>query len=236
MSKDNYEIVSINIDQLGSDINIPQGGADEKKIKIFQVEKNNEDIRKTVLQNAIKMLTERGLLKKENLDKNIQMVINTQSDDYTYTINLDNPKNKNDNKLIIKIMHQKITSISKQSSISEFLLKYKEVPKIIIVHDITTKAQQQISNSYEKTEIFLEKELMVNLVDNMLVPKYEIIDQHNENYKNFYIDYKCKKRNVPRMLSTDPVAKYYGLKKGDIARVIRSSETSIISPFYRLIV
>jgi len=37
-------------------------------------------------------------------------------------------------------------------------------------------------------------------------------------------------------LSTDPVAKYYGLKKGDIVRIIRSSETSIVSPFYRLIV
>jgi len=233
MSKDNYEIVSINIDQFGSDINFSQGGSDDKKIKIFQVEKNNEDIRKTILQNSVKMLTERGLLKKENLDKNIKMIIDTQSDDYTYTINLDNPKNKNDTKLIIKIMYQKITSISKQSNISEFLLKYKEMPKIIIVNDITTKALQQIANNYLKTEVFLEEDLMINLVDNMLVPKYEIIDQNNDN---FYVDYKCKKRNIPRMLSTDPVAKYYGLKKGDIVRIIRSSETSIVSPFYRLIV
>jgi DNA-directed RNA polymerase subunit H (RpoH/RPB5) len=233
MSKDNYEIVSINIDQFGSDINFSQGGSDDKKIKIFQVEKNNEDIRKTILQNSVKMLTERGLLKKENLDKNIKMIIDTQSDDYTYTINLDNPKNKNDTKLIIKIMYQKITSISKQSNISEFLLKYKEMPKIIIVNDITTKALQQIANNYLKTEVFLEEDLMINLVDNVLVPKYEIIDQNNDN---FYVDYKCKKRNIPRMLSTDPVAKYYGLKKGDIVRIIRSSETSIVSPFYRLIV
>lgn len=229
--------------------NLNQTGAASKKtnetqsltennssFKIFQIEKNNEDIRKTVLMNTVKMLTERGLLKKENLEGNIKMLTSVQSDDYSYTINLDNYKDENDKSISLKIMHQKITAISKQSTISEFLIKNKDVPKIIIVKNINTKAIQYISTNFTKTEIFLENELMINLIDNVLVPKYELIDRESETYKNFCSDYKCKKKNVPRALISDPVARYYNLKKGDLVRVIRPSETSVNSPMYRLII
>ena len=204
--------------------------------KIFQLEKNNEDIRKTVLTNVIKIFTERKLLKRENLEDNIKKLTSTHSDDYTYVLNMENYKNESDKKCIIKIFNQKITAISKQSGISDFLIKFKDTPKLIIVKSISTKASQHVINNYPKTEIFLESYLMINLIENILVPKYEILDPDSDDFKNFFEQYQCKKRQIPKMYTTDPVGKYYNLKKFDLVRIIRPSETSGESPFYRLLI
>jgi DNA-directed RNA polymerase subunit H (RpoH/RPB5) len=200
--------------------------------KIFQIEKNNEDIRKNVLTNIIKMLTERKLLNQADLEENINKLVNTQSDDHSYIINVNHP----DKYYAIKIMHQKITAISKQSGISDFLNKYKDNPKIVVVKGINTKAQQYIMNNYTKTEVFLDYELMINLVDHILVPRYEVLDTESDEFINFRETFHCKKRNIPKLLHTDQAARYYNLKPGNIVRVIRVSETTAYAPFYRLVI
>ncbi|QKF94069.1 DNA-directed RNA polymerase subunit 5 [Fadolivirus algeromassiliense] len=204
--------------------------------KIFQIEKSPDDIRKTVLTNIVKMLTERNLINKENLEKNIETLLSTTTDDHTYSITLDNYKNNDDKIIFIKMFHQKISAISKQSGISDYLNKYKDKPKLIIVKGINTKAEQSILNNYPKTEIFLENELMINIIDNILVPRYEILDHETDDFKQFCELYNCKKRNIPKLYSHDPMAKYYNLKKGDIVRIIRASETAGLSSFYRIVI
>ena len=48
--------------------------------------------------------------------------------------------------------------------------------------------------------------------------------------------YKLKKVEMPKMFSTDPVARYYNLKENDIIRIIRPSITSGYTVFYRIII
>lgn len=201
--------------------------------KIFQIEKNNEDIRKTVLTNLIKMLTERKLLQSENFDENIKNILNVVPDDLTYKIKLDSEKQET---IIVRIIPQKITSISKQSNINEFLNAFYDSHKIVIVKGISTKAHQYIINNYNRTEIFLEEFLMINLIDHQFVPRYELIDHETDDFKKFCQIYQCKKRNIHKLLINDPVTKYYNLKKGDIVRIIRPSETTGYSASYRLVV
>jgi len=198
--------------------------------KIFQLEKNSDDVRRTVLTNIIKMFTERKLFNADKLDENIKKVADMESDEYLYIINIDNYK------CVIKIFNQKITGISKQSGISDFLNKYKDMQKLIVVKSITTKAAQHVSNNYPKTEIFLENELMINLIENTLVPRYEILEHETDDFKTFCEQYQCKKRNIPKLYANDPMARYYNLKRNDIVRVIRPSETSGQSAFYRLVI
>lgn len=202
-------------------------------LKIFQVEKNNNDIRKIILTNIVKMLTERKMLKEENIEININKLINIKNEDHVYILELDNLNNK---KIMIKLFNQKISSISKQSPISDFLNKFRDIDKIIIVKNINTKSSQHILNNYPKTEIFTENQLMINLIDNIFVPRYENLDHDSDDFKNLCNLYNCKKRNIPKIYKTDPMAKYYNLKKGDIVRIIRSSENSGSSPFYRLVI
>jgi DNA-directed RNA polymerase I, II, and III subunit RPABC1 len=180
------------------------------------------------------MLSERGLLKYENLENNIKSLTNKISDEMTYIIKLDKYNNEDDEFYAIKFIPQKITAINKASGISEFLNKYKNKPNIVIVKSISGKAIQTVANNYPKAGIFSEDELMINLVEHDLVPQHEILSQSDA--VKVLNKYNCIKRNLPRILSTDPVAKYYNMKPGDICRIIRPSKTSGFVPFYRLVI
>ena len=45
-----------------------------------------------------------------------------------------------------------------------------------------------------------------------------------------------KKREMPRILDSDPVARYFGAKVGDILEIIRPSITTIEAVTYRIVV
>jgi DNA-directed RNA polymerase I, II, and III subunit RPABC1 len=201
-------------------------------LQSHQIEKNEEDIRKTVLTNVIKMITARGILVEGDLEKNITDILSQQSDDSIYKLK----KIENQIPIIIKLYPTKISSINKTSNIYEFLAKQNEFHKIIVAKDINENNIKNIKSNFPRTEIFLEHNMMINLLDNELVPKFVIMPQDSELYKNFWNDYTVKKKQMPRMLANDPVALYYNLKKGDLVKIIRPSESTGQSAAYRLVV
>ena len=140
------------------------------KLSVFQIMKSRNDITKIVLTNMTKMLTERGLLNKNKLSENINKFTSTQPDDLVYKIT-----DINKNILAILFLPQKITTVTKNSSVNDFLNKHKKNHKIIIIQSINSRAEQYILNNYFNTEIFLESDLMINLVEHQLGSKYEIL-------------------------------------------------------------
>lgn len=196
--------------------------------KLYRIEKSNDEILKTILTNIIKMLTNRGLLDENKLSDNIKNIVNNISKDMSINIKLiDNTS------FGIKINLQKITGINKSPDINNFLLQNKDIPKLIVVEEISKKASQHIYLRYPKSEIFLKDELMINLVDNPIVPKHIVL---NKNEKlEFFNSYRLKKENLPEILSGDPVAKYYNMKPGDVCKIIRDSEKSGFAVAYRYV-
>lgn len=199
-------------------------------LQSHQIEKTEDDVRQIVLMNAVKMLTARGILKEENLKKNISVILSQQSDNFIYKVK---PEIDNHPQILVKLYNTKISSINKSSNINEFLIKNGEFHKIIVAKDINENNIKNIKSTFPRTEIFLENFLMINLLDNILVPKYEIIAHDTDLYKSFFVDYNCKKKDMPRMFINDPVALYFNLKKNDIVRVVRPSESTGETPFYR---
>jgi DNA-directed RNA polymerase subunit H (RpoH/RPB5) len=197
--------------------------------KLHQIEKNSEDIRQTLLANTVKMLTERGLLSRDDLDKNITAITSKVSDEMIYEVAL-----LSGEKFMIKLALQKITAIARSFGISEFLAQYKNNPKLIIVKEISKKALQYIMNNFTRTELFLEEELMINIIEHDLIPKHEVLSE--EEMKTFYVDFGCKKKNMPKMLHIDPMARYYNMKPGDVCRILRASDKCGLSPTYRLVI
>ncbi len=79
----------------------PQKG---KSPKLHLVEKSKKEIVESVLTNIIKMLTERKLINKENMDDRIKKIIDTHADDMTYKVELDKFSNNDDKICAVKII------------------------------------------------------------------------------------------------------------------------------------
>ena len=105
---------------------------------------------------------------------------------------------------------------------------------IVISGQLTSQAKQKmIDINYElQVECFNISELMVNITEHSYVPKHILLTK--EEKKMLLKRYKIKEHQLPKILTTDPVAKYLGLKKGDVVKIIRDSETAGKYVTYRI--
>ena len=207
--------------------------------QLLPIEINQDKRRAEVLVNIVKMLTNRKLLNKENLESNIKKILSITSDDMIYSIKLDNPeiyysKDEASKTFYIKFYNQKISGITKTSPVGEFLVSKKDNPKIVVVNSITAKVYDTIRNEYKYSEVFLEKDLMIDLVNHISVPKHELLSK--EDSKALLDSYNVKKREMPKMYISDPVSRYYNAQVGQIFTITRPSEVSCLAPYHRLVI
>jgi len=77
----------------------------------------------------------------------------------------------------------------------------------------------------------LEKEL--DILKHELVPEHIIL---NENGKKELLErLKITEKNLPKVLTNDPVVKAIGAKEGDVLKIVRKSATAGSSTYYRVV-
>lgn len=109
------------------------------------------------------------------------------------------------------------------------------IKKLILIADgIGHSAQKLIDESEYEIDFFKTKELMFNVTQHVLVPKHRILTLEEKN--EFLKNRKLKENELPQIMKNDPVAKYYGARKGDVFEIQRISETAGISLYYRIVV
>ncbi|KAI5949784.1 RPB5 [Candida theae] len=103
----------------------------------------------------------------------------------------------------------------------------------IYQNGITPSANKLIPTVQPATiETFQENDLIVNITHHELVPKH--IKLSRDEKKELLERYRLKESQLPRIQREDPVARYLGLKRGEVVKIIRRSETSGRYASYRI--
>jgi DNA-directed RNA polymerase I, II, and III subunit RPABC1 len=124
------------------------------------------------------------------------------------------------------------TNIEKFRNI--YNLKKNEI-LIIVICTKEKPNEQQTRTSSKYDEVFWYKQLTFNITKHSLVPKHELLLPNIKNeLKEIY--FLNRINQLPTLLERDPVAKWYGMKPGDICRITRENPNIGTSIIYRLVV
>lgn len=107
---------------------------------------------------------------------------------------------------------------------------------IVVQQGMTPSAKQALTDMAPKyvLEQFLESELYVNITEHELVPEHVVLTA--EEKSELLNRYKLRESQLMRIQASDPVARYHGLKRGQVVKIIRPSETAGMYISYRLVV
>ncbi|KAE9599768.1 putative DNA-directed RNA polymerase [Lupinus albus] len=105
---------------------------------------------------------------------------------------------------------------------------------ILIVQDqITSQALKAVKIFSFKVEIFQITDLLVNITKHVLKPKHEVLTERQK--QNLLKKYNLEEKQLPRMLQTDAISKYYGLERGQVVKVTYSGEITEMHVTYRCV-
>ncbi|KAL9234603.1 hypothetical protein vseg_009457 [Gypsophila vaccaria] len=203
---------------------------DEEIVRLYRV-------RKTIMQ----MLNDRGY---SVTDDEINMTRHQFDELYGVNRNKENllickeMRNNSSEKICVFFVASdsaKLTGTAHVRRCMETMMS-KSVFRAILV--VMTKLSSYAAKSFSEyprfiIEVFHESELVVNVLDHMFVPKHQVLT--DEEKKELLDKYRVKDTQLPRMLTTDPVTRYFGLQRGKIVKIIRPSETAGKYVTYRIV-
>lgn len=203
----------------------------DQLIQLNSIEIKNEKKIEIILTNIVKMLTDRNLLKRENMDKIIRDIIDQHNENLFYKINLEIKDDEYGESIYVKLTNQKIISFSKNSGLYTFLQNNDNKYIILIVDSISEKNEETIKNKYNKVEIFKEGDMMINLMEHHLVPKHILLNE--EEAAEVMREYNVTKRQFHKIFAKEPVARYFNAKPGMIFKIYQFSILTGYSINYR---
>ncbi|RKO97352.1 hypothetical protein CXG81DRAFT_11823 [Caulochytrium protostelioides] len=137
--------------------------------------------------------------------------------------------------LLVFFTEEEGLGIKHVKKIFERMAEQEVMHSIIIYQNSMTPSAQKIIQEMAprwRVEIFKESELLVNITHHVLVPQHEVLTE--EGKQTLLQRYRLKPSQLPRIMLNDPIARYYGLQRGEVVKIIRPSETAGKYVTYRL--
>ena len=116
-----------------------------------------------------------------------------------------------------------MNTIKKVDEIDNFLESNKNNYMFFVILQGSNKIEKQLLE-YNNVEVFTDDELLVNVIDNYLVPKHIVLTDTEAT--EYLKEYKLERKNLMKIYNLDPIAKYYNVKVGQILKIIRPSITA----------
>lgn len=104
---------------------------------------------------------------------------------------------------------------------------------LVYPNAVTSSAKKYVEKTPKiRVELFAENELYVNIMKHERMPNFRVFSDKEKS--QFLQKTDLDENQLPRIMSTDPVARYLGLRRGAILEIIRKSETAGLYVLYRL--
>ena len=137
-----------------------------------------------------------------------------------------------------KKLHQ--SSIEKEVNVVKTKLTNPEGVHIVFVCEEAPQSNLQNllrSSKFRDVEVLTYDQLQLNPTEHTLVPQHELVPTEEE--AGILQRYNCTRKNVaqefPKILSSDPIARWFGMRPGRLCRITRISEITGRSTYFRLV-
>lgn len=180
---------------------------------------NNQEVITNSIKTIIEMLNDRGIKMDIQTDA-INDIISSNNNRITFEVILNKIK-------IIYYLNMKFKWSEMKKVFDNEDPDNKYDLYFLIIKDKISQSNMKLINALNlNIQIFDIKELQFNITKHILVPKHELI-KDEEVVKSLLEQYSLKtKYQMPIILKTDPVAKYYNLKNGDVVKITRHSPSA----------
>lgn len=180
-----------------------------------------EELDQTIDEFKDEFVVKRGLDRPARSDLTVQCAHNDDSTDMMYVFFPD------DAKIGIKQI---------QGYVAKMEADKVRRAIVIVRQGLTPSARQamkEVSPTYIMEE-FLESEMLINITEHELVPQHTLLT--TEEKEELFSRYRLKEAQLMKMLAVDPVARYYGFKRGQVIKIVRKSDTAGRYVTHRLVV
>ncbi|KAJ1839525.1 DNA-directed RNA polymerases II 24 kDa polypeptide (RNA polymerase II subunit 5), partial [Coemansia sp. RSA 2708] len=138
------------------------------------------------------------------------------------------------NQMFVFFPDQKSIGVAIVREYIEKMTKEGVFNAIIVYGGTFASAAEKARTAVPKIRIekFNESDLLVNITEHELVPQHRVLT--NEQKQEILQRYRLKETQLPRIDINDPIAKYYGMARGQVVQIIRPSETAGRYVTYRM--
>ena len=134
----------------------------------INVEYNNKEINQIVMENILRLLERRKLIK--SWDSEYKKLGDSISSKTIFEIELTDKTNYS-----IYLVNAKLSSIIQGTPLDDYLSNNIDVHKIIIARDVAKKVVKQIFTEYKNAEFFFESEMMEDIPSKKFIPEHQLL-------------------------------------------------------------